>query len=195
MNIIQFAENIKIPSSSGSLKQYAIDDNNKTVLSNIEQGQREYITGDRGSGCTTLLAVSILYHILTNDDYRVGFVTTNYDMVKHINNLIVYMCESLQLTQITRHNKQLLQFSNGSRILFASSKSPHVFRGTSLNQLVIDNYEYITIQDRYELMVSTIPCISSTNGKLIIATTPYNDVDVPSGFRLNVLRGLSKVTL
>jgi hypothetical protein len=94
------------------------------------------------------------------------------DDAKRIIRTMYSTVPSYLVADIQYENRNEIQFSNGSRILFRAA-SAHVGRGATLSTLYLGDLAYVDSSISQIMWASLVPCLG-TGSKIIIHSTPTN---------------------
>jgi phage terminase large subunit-like protein len=144
--------------------------------------QRDYIreihTGNviaafgRQMGKTSLTCAYALWHSIFNPNQNILFVSQKVVIAQEIMSKIHFMRSHLAwISDLVRANKNELQFDNGSRIMSVVGNR-NTARGMSLNMIVLDELAYWPEKQVTECLETIVPCLVSTNAKIVIPSTP-----------------------
>lgn len=133
----------------------------------------------RQAGVTTTMVAYMLWLAMFKNDQSIlaGAVTRHQalDMKQRMG----YMYEQLPswLRSETRYSRQdLMKFENGSVVCFASS-TKNIGRGLSLSFCYLDDFAFVKPEIQHEVLLSLLPCLSSTDGGMVVSSVPNTDTD------------------
>ena len=132
------------------------------------------INKSRQIGMTTIAVIYLLWYAMTNPSKSILIVANRYAQSLEIMDRMRYFYEHLPANirfSICESNKGAIKFENGSRII-ARAMTPDSGRGMSIDILYIDELAYVSYAHEDAFWTSIMPCIASTNGKVIINSTP-----------------------
>ena len=131
---------------------------------------------NRQSGKSTLIAGLALHQAIFNDSDQILMISPTPEINKSLYQMIEFGWEKLpdlfKLTMI-RHNKSLIEFSNGSVIrFFDSSHDSCFFRENYFSSFFIQDRESLTKEYWKELLTYLIPMLNFPSRVLDLYTTP-----------------------
>jgi len=149
----------------------------KEILSSWRDNRYNITNSSRQSGVSTLYAIFLLHTCIFHRDITNVILSSSQHGSDHMRELIINLHNNLPnllKDEINRHDKENLIFMNGSRIKFSSFNS-YGLRGFGINNLIMDNIDYIQEELFDEVFKYIRPMMaSSKSSKIIIGGTPKN---------------------
>lgn len=178
-DIIYFAEKyIKINSPDSSKSLIKLYPKHKEILLGWVNDTHHVTLSSRQSGISTLYAIFLLHLSLFNTDKSSIMFSHRHDGAFHMKELILRLYNNLPdflTSELITNTKEKMYFLNGCRIIFLSIRDYYAMRGHSVNNIVIDNMDYVTPERLRIFWQSVIPFLKfSPSSKLIIGGTPQN---------------------
>jgi len=144
-------------------------------LSTIENNRFTIILACRQSGKGTTVIGDILWCILFNDHYKVGYLANKSDVAKE-------MLERLKLAYIrlpfwmqkgvVEWNKTKIELENGSSVK-TNGTTPNSARGSSLSWLILDEFSFVRRKIQLDFIAAAFPTITSgKKTRITIISTP-----------------------
>lgn len=128
--------------------------------------------GERETGMSTVLLISILIDIVTRNNLTIVFIARNTLAAKEFANkfrdLLAGLPDWLR-PKITKNNVQEIRFENGCKVMFRTA-APEQLRGYAINRLYIDHYHSVS----REFWNCIYPVISSSSNA---KTVQFQTVD------------------
>lgn len=150
----------------------------KAFLRNMQLSNRTSAPAVRQVGKTTALMVFALWEAIFKAGRTILFVSHNVDYGKRTNQRMRDIIEQMPLwvkPNIENHTKSEITFSNGSKIIFASTLSNSV-KGYEIDTVLVDDFPLCqNSKDFFDVTYSTIS--SKTEGKYVVTGTPQEMFD------------------
>ncbi len=125
----------------------------------------------RQSGKSWIISALLLWYAVTHPDSYIAVVAPSLRQAKLVIRRINQFTRKLQPGTCLRALRTVTRFKNGS-IIEAFPNNPETIRGPSLNCIFIDEFNFVNNdQELYDAVLFTL---STTNGKFICTSTPWN---------------------
>lgn len=176
------------------LTNLTLSQQHKDVVKAYHESNKIIWNGARETYKTLLSSAYILWYSLFNSDKTSFIVSLNKqhasDTLKKIMEMYRLLPAFMQLG-IEKFNENCIEFTNGSRILFASQASS--MRGYTINLLFLDDFAFHTLSKQRDFWHDVFPMLTrDPTSKLILASSPsrYDYTDIFLGLFKATLNGL-----
>lgn len=141
------------------------------LAKNFVEHQFTAMCWSRQSGKSWIAAALLLNYALTHPNSYIGIVAPGWRQSKLVLRRIRFFLQRLPKNLCPKPARTVLYFSNGSTIE-AFPNNPDTIRGPTLHVIYWDEANF-TPQDE-EMYTAILFTISSTKGKVLISSTPWN---------------------
>jgi hypothetical protein len=172
MTFGEFLENVDVSAGNQGWSQKIktkISCNQREVLNCVHDSKYTAIYKGRQDGITTALSLYTLWTMIKNPKSNVMCVGNRGvgerfgEMVNH-NSGIFYTT--------VRNNRNLIELSNGSRLLYQSYGVTDIGKGLSTDVIIAEEFgEMVRERDRNKLLMHLMMCVSTRNGKFVVTTS------------------------
>jgi hypothetical protein len=175
-----FIENYaKVQHPSKGPIPFVVQDFQKEYLDAMVSGKTVMAKGGRQTGMTITALMYVFYYACTHDNREIIISAPKYDQTMDNLSRIIYAYEHLpealkQGIGVERPNKNLLEFSNGTRIR-ASATVPCLARGVSVDLIHFDNFANVKTDIQRDVWTSIMPCLCATGAQAIVSSTTAGD--------------------
>ena len=125
----------------------------------------------RQSGKSWICAALLLNYALTHPNSYIGIVAPGWRQSKLIIRRIRFFLQKLPKDICAKPARTVLYFSNGS-VIEAFPNNPDTIRGPTLNVIYWDEANFTP--DDADLWTAILFTISTTKGKVLVSSTPWN---------------------
>jgi hypothetical protein len=147
----------------------------KNIVDIYEQSRFCIGTTARQMGITSLTSAYMLWKLTFESDFQIAVVVRNIasgqEIISRLMDAFYQLPDFLKQT-VTCRNMREIKFENGSGIVALTANSPHTARGRSLNLVFFDDFAYTNRANAEEIWQTIVPCMSATNGRLIVTSAP-----------------------
>jgi len=177
-DIIYFAENyVKLTNLSSDINPSLIKlyPKQKEILLSWKNNRRNIVNASRQFGVTTLYLIFLLHSAIFDKNISNVICSRHVDTSKQLKRMFKDMCNELPVfirPIVERDTFDFMVFDNGTRIRF-NSFNEVALRGSGINNLIMDNIDYVPSDRLDKFMLSAMAGInSSKTSKIIIGGTP-----------------------
>lgn len=125
----------------------------------------------RQSGKSWIVAALLLWYAVTHPDRGIAVVAPSWRQAKFIIRRIKYFLRNLPPGMYFKPLKTVIYFTNGS-VIEAFPNNPDTIRGPTLHLIYGDEWSFMANDEEiYDAILFTI---STTNGKFVCTSTPWN---------------------
>ena len=125
----------------------------------------------RQSGKSWIISALLLWYAVTHEDSYLAVLGPSWRQAKLIIRRITYFLKRLPPKMYLKPLKTKLLFTNGSCIE-AFPNNPDTIRGPTLHVVYVDEFNFVADdEDLYDAVLFTL---STTNGKFLCTSTPWN---------------------
>jgi hypothetical protein len=125
----------------------------------------------RQSGKSWIISALLLWYAVTHEDSYLAVLGPSWRQAKLIIRRITYFLKRLPPGMYFRPLRTVLRFTNGS-VIEAFPNNPDTIRGPTLHVVYVDEFNFVADdEDLYDAVLFTI---STTNGKFLCSSTPWN---------------------
>ena len=122
-------------------------------------------------GKSTFILTFALYNALLNPNSNIAIFTINSQIKNFHYTELIKIINTLDPNIIKTQTKKLITFSNNSKISLMIP-NPNLVKGRSFNLILFDEIAFLPLNIMYPLWTAIYPIVTSTNRKVIMASSP-----------------------
>lgn len=145
--------------------RYFYDD----IYSKIKNDREVIIENDRQVGISTFWAVLSLYKLIFNSNHKILYISKIKNGFMDKLKFILESSPYFDKVGIKQYNSNMIEFDNGSQIFIKSSQESFL-RGMTINELIIDDADFINYNTYLQIIESYTPTIFPLGGKLLMSS-------------------------
>ena len=138
------------------------------VFDKIETNKEVVINADRQMGMSTFWAVISLYKLIFEPNHTILYLTPSKNDFLNTFRFIFESSPYLGKIGIKHYNSNMIEFDNDSKIFIRQSSEP-LMRGLTMNELIIDDADYINYNIFKQIMEAYFPTLA-TGGKFLMSS-------------------------